>query len=91
MLIKKSDLKDIIQESFSFVREGHGAPCPISIANQLHAAGFTPESVNQFIDTLLHQYQLNRNESFRPATGGNGHVTTPNRGGMIGGVGFGRR
>ncbi len=89
MLIKKSSLKQIINESIGFIRESHGAPCPIAVANQLHAAGYNAEDLNQFISMLTSQYQQNKQSEFMPTTHEQGHVVTPNRGGIIGGFGFG--
>jgi len=88
MLIKKSSLKNIINESFAFIRESQGAPCPISTANQLHVAGYNDEELNQFIHNLTAQFQANKQADSRPATHDQGHVISPNRGGLIGGFGF---
>jgi len=88
MLIKKKKLKKIIRESMQFIKESHEAPCPIATANQLHAAGYSQEEVNQFVNSLLNQYQSNKQKDFEP-TRSKGYVSSPNRGGIIGGLGFG--
>ena len=88
MLIKKSALKNIIRESVGFIKESSGAPCPIATANQLHAAGYTNEEVQQFISALTNQFMKNK-EQDSPQTGvSHDYVLSPNRGGLIGGVGF---
>lgn len=73
----------------SLIKEGHHGPCPISTANQLHAAGYTRQEVDQFIQNLLGQFQAARQNDYGPSRGREGHVSTPNRGGIIGGLGFG--
>jgi hypothetical protein len=87
MLITKRELKKIIKESANLIRENSGAPCPYSTANQLHAAGYTQQEVDQFVDTLLSQYQGNRQQQHSSSP--QSHMTMPNRGGLVGGLGFG--
>jgi len=86
MLIKKKELRTIIKEAASLINEGHGAPCPISTANQLHAAGATEVDLQNFINSLVDQFARSR-EVTRSAPGSS-HVTTPQRGGLIRGFGF---
>jgi len=89
MLITKRELKKIIQESASLIRESHGEPCPIATANQLHSVGYTEQEVNNFVDRLLSQFQNNGQKDMDSSMSSQNHVRSPNRGGIIGGLGFG--
>ena len=89
MLITKRKLKKIIQESVSLIKEPQKAPCPISVANQLHAAGYSQEEVHQFVNSLLDQYQTSNQRTSEPYRGEQNYTKSPNRGGIIGGFGFG--
>ena len=81
MLVKKKELKNIIREVRELIKEGHGGPCPISTANQLHAAGASEADLQSFVNTLVDQFMKNKASANR-------HVSTPNRTGLIRGFGF---
>jgi hypothetical protein len=87
MLISKKELKNIITETKEFINESYGSgPCPISTANQLHSAGASDPDLQDFINSLIDQFMKNKAAS--QSRKDPGYTTTPNRGGLMRGVGF---
>lgn len=87
MLISKKELKNIIKEAKEFINEGYGtSPCPISTANQLHSAGASEIDLQNFINVLIDQFT--KNKVAPQSRNAPGYTTTPNRGGLMRGVGF---
>lgn len=83
MQVKKRELEKLISEAVSLLSESnHGAPCPIAIANQLHALGADQNEVNSFVNSLLNQFsQVSRKD--KKETGVRGPIR-----GIVGGFGF---